>query len=264
MEADSEHLGAWCACPEQGALPGWIPGIFQHGPAPAALGGRAAVPAGRRQRAGKNVAPHGGAVTGPDQPPRRCLAWLAMVTNPPVSPPLCTVAPVRYHSGVLQPPLTAGAPELARPQGRRGRTTGPGDSARHAGSCSLTGSGFAPQHRAWPMGGGSRQEGGAPLVRRIPTALSRRVGGPKGHYQVDMEGKAFTTRSRLPLLPSGCEMGALSFEFSTPNALQMERLGRGRRPPSRPGGLHGRSCSVRALRAPALLALRSAPAIGCG
>lgn len=201
---------------------------FQRSFSTAGLGGRAAVPAGRRQRAGKNAAPHGSAVTGPDQPPCRCLA---MVTNPSVSPPSCAMAPLRYHSGVLQPPLTGGAPELARPQGRHGRPTGPGDSAGQAGSCSPTGSGFAPQHRAWPTGGGSPQEGGAPLVRRIPTALSHRVGGQKGHYQLDMEGKEFTTRYRLPLLPSGWEIRALSFEFSTPIALQMERLGRGRRPP---------------------------------
>lgn len=57
MEADSAHLAAWCACPEQGALPGWIPGLFQHRPGPAGLGGRAAMPAGATAESGKERGP---------------------------------------------------------------------------------------------------------------------------------------------------------------------------------------------------------------
>lgn len=57
MEADSEHSGAWCACPEQGALPGWTPGILQHRPGPAGPGGRAAVPAGATAESGRECGP---------------------------------------------------------------------------------------------------------------------------------------------------------------------------------------------------------------
>lgn len=87
MEADSEHLGGWCACPEQGAPPGWIPGpvSIARGP-PGWEDGPLSQP-GRQQRAGNNVAPHGVAMTGPDQPPHPCLAWLAMFINPACSHP---------------------------------------------------------------------------------------------------------------------------------------------------------------------------------
>lgn len=119
MEADSEHLGAWCACPEQGALPGWVPGIFQHrrGP-PGREDGPLSQPE-RRHTAGNNVAPHREAVTGPDQPPRRCLAWLATLTNPWVFPLSRATSPLRCQPAVGQPPLTAGLRSAARPQGRR-------------------------------------------------------------------------------------------------------------------------------------------------
>lgn len=88
--------------------------------------------------------------------------------------------PLRYYPECYNHRSLRALHCCARPQGRRIGPTGPGDSAEHAGSCSPTGRGFAPQPRARPMGGGPRQEGDAALVRQIPTALSRRAGGAEG------------------------------------------------------------------------------------
>lgn len=256
MEADSEHLGAWCGCPEQGALPGWSPGSCHHRPGPL-------YQPGRRQSAGKIVAPHGDAVTEPGQPPRPCLAWGAII-NPCVFSPSCAKTPcgttptvattahcgrfvatlIRKDGGAARvgPATVRGMPGVVVPQAEASRrSTGHGRWAADLGKRGM---------RRWF----GQYRPPSPAV----------LAGQKGHHPVDMEGKAFTPRSRVPFLPSGCGLGVLSFEFFPLIALQMERPGRGRRPPSRPGGLHGRSCSVRALRAPALLALRSAAAIGCG
>lgn len=169
---------------------------------------------GRRQRAGKNVAPHRGAVIGPDQPPRGCLAWLGTLINLWVFPRSSATAPVRYQPAAFQTPLTAGAPELRPPARTAGRATEPGHCAGHAGSCSPTGSDFAPQHRAWPTDGGPRQEGGVSLVRRAPTALSLRVGGAEGPAPSGHRRKSVYSALSCPFLPSGFGNGTLSFEFA--------------------------------------------------
>lgn len=65
-----------------------------------------------------------------------------------------------------------------------------------------------------------------------PAAFARQ----KGHHPGDMEKKAFTPHSCIPLLPSGCGIGALSFEFTPSIALQMERPGLCRAPPAGPAG----------------------------
>lgn len=134
METDSEHLGAWCACPEQGALPGWIPGIVQHRPGPAGRGGRAAVPAGATAESGKE--------RGPSRR-RRDQAGPVAPSLPGVAgdgykawrvPRPCITAPLRFHPGVLQPPLAAGAPEL-RPPATTAEPPDPARRQRRRGAC---------------------------------------------------------------------------------------------------------------------------------
>lgn len=99
MEADSEHLGACSACPEQGALPGGIPGFFSIARCPPGWEGeRAAVPAGATAESGKERGPSQRRCdrTGPAVPSLPGVAGVAWVL-----PPSCAMAPLRYQPAVV-------------------------------------------------------------------------------------------------------------------------------------------------------------------